>query len=86
MAKETKKIEKVDKVNFQDFIKDFKDIKGFDFKISEDWNILTPYDTSKEAIQLFINKCREKLMVNWHIKYGDVTGLNPTPDTWIYWS
>jgi hypothetical protein len=86
MAKEIKKIEKVEKISFAEFVKDFKNIKGFDLRVSEDWNIFLPYNTSKEAIQLFINKCREKLIVNWHIKYGEVTKLNPTPDIWIYWS
>lgn len=69
-------------MNFSEFKKELKNIN---FKSDKEWELFLPYDTKREIIQKIIDKCREHLLLNWHIIFGEESELVPQPYIKIYW-
>jgi len=69
-------------MNFKDFR---KQLKGIKYKSDKDWELFLPFNTKAETIQKIITVCRENLIVDWHIVFGEVTKQIPEPETRMYW-
>jgi hypothetical protein len=63
-----------------------KELKGIKYRSKKDWEIFLPYDTKRETLQIVIDKCREHLLLDWHIYYKDETEEDKTPDIEISWN
>jgi hypothetical protein len=62
-----------------------KSLKGIDYKVMGDWDIMLPFNTSRETIQKIIDASRENLVVDWHIKYSEITEEVTEPKVNFYW-
>ena len=69
-------------MSFNDFKKELKDIK---YRSEKDWEIFLPFNTKREKIQFIIDKCREYLLIDWHIIYTEVTEKIPEPEIFMWW-
>jgi hypothetical protein len=69
-------------VNFKEFE---KELKGIRYRSIADWEILMPFNTKPEMLQRVIQKCRDFLLIDWHVIISDPTEENPEPELRMYW-
>ena len=62
-----------------------KELSGIKYSSKKDWQIFLPFDTKRETLQKILDICKEHLMVDWHVVYGNETVENPSPEIKIFW-
>ncbi len=62
-----------------------KALRGIRYHSITDWEILMPFNTKPEMLQRVIQKCREFLLIDWHVTFADPTEENPEPEIRMYW-
>ena len=68
-------------IEFKEFVKDI----GVEYESDKDWEMWLPFKSTREDIQKVIDRCRATSMVDWHIKYKNITDDNLEPKIKIYW-
>ena len=70
-------------MTFEDLKIEFKK-NGIIFKSKKDWEIFIPF-LCGDDIRNIIMICRENLIIDWHIIFGEITDECQEPDVKIYW-
>lgn len=82
---EERKVEvEIKPVNFDDFYQEIHD--KVKCRRGRGQEIFLPFSVTQEQIKSIILKCREKMMVNWHLEFTEPDEKNPEPEVRMYWN